>query len=69
MRTFLALILAVAATPALARAEGGPPLDRIQSPYFFVDGGKPGVGRKERSAARRAAAERLFDGSSEYYAG
>src|SRR5262245_33753966 len=41
MRTFLALILALVGTPALARSEDGAP--KILSPYFFVDSNNPGV--------------------------
>lgn len=43
MRTFLALILFLAGTPALAQSEDGPRADRILSPYFFIDGAKPGT--------------------------
>jgi Ca-activated chloride channel family protein len=43
MRTFLALILALVGTPALARSEDGARAPKPLSPYFFVEGNNPGV--------------------------
>jgi Ca-activated chloride channel family protein len=42
MRTFMALILVLVSTRAIAQAEGRPRDDRILSPYFFVEGANPG---------------------------
>jgi Ca-activated chloride channel homolog len=43
MRTVLTLTFLLFTMPALARAKGEATDDRILSPYFFVDGGIPGV--------------------------
>jgi Ca-activated chloride channel family protein len=43
MRAFLALILALVATPALASPEDRAAAPRILSPYFFVESNNPGV--------------------------
>src|SRR5262249_37934077 len=43
MRKLLALILVLVGAPQLARSEDGPRADRILSPYFFVEGAKPGL--------------------------
>jgi len=43
MRTLLGLILVLVGTPTLAQSEDGPKGEKILSPYFFVEGSKPGV--------------------------
>src|SRR5678816_2780798 len=43
MRTVRIPILLLLLFPTLALAKDGPPDDRILSPYFFVDGTRPGV--------------------------
>ena len=43
MRTLLALIVAIAATPVLAQSPDGSPAEKTLSPYFFVEGDKRGV--------------------------
>ena len=43
MRTVRILLLVLFITPVLARAEDRPATQTILSPYFFVDGGDPGV--------------------------
>ena len=43
MRTVLALILVLVVSPAMAQSPDGSRAGKILSPYFFVDGAKPGV--------------------------
>jgi Ca-activated chloride channel homolog len=43
MRTVLTLTLLLFTIPAWARPKGEPADDKVLSPYFFIDGGKPGV--------------------------
>src|SRR5262245_60986241 len=43
MRAFLAFILILLTTSAMAQSLDGPQVDKILSPYFFVDGTKSGI--------------------------